>query len=168
MDVSTFSSRFNVRILTDDDVDAVYTLCTGNPLYYKHCPPAVTRASVLEDMAALPPGKTMADKYYVGYFEGDTLVAVMDFIHDSPKPGIAFIGFFMTDASTQGHGLGTAIIEELTVRLTGMGYNSIRLGWVKGNPQSEHFWRKNGFQPILTTRNNGPYEVVIAEKHLRT
>lgn len=166
MDVSIFSSRFAVRVLTEADVDAVFALCVGNPLYYRHCSPAVTRASILEDMEALPPGKTKEDKYYVGYFDGDKLIAVMDFIHGTPKPDIAFIGFFMTDASTQGHGLGTAVIAELTACLTGLGYESIRLGWINGNPQSEHFWRKNGFQPILTTRNNGPYEVVIAEKKL--
>lgn len=166
MDVSIFSSRFTVRPLTEADVEAVFQLCVRNPLYYQHCPPAVTREGVLEDMRALPPGKTMADKYYVGYFEGDALVAVMDFIHGYPEPSIAFIGFFMTDHSTQGKGLGTAIIKELTARLTKLGYGSMRLGWIKGNPQAEHFWRKNGFQPILTTKNNGPYEVVFAEKKL--
>ncbi|MDO5399930.1 MAG: GNAT family N-acetyltransferase [Eubacteriales bacterium] len=166
MDVSAFSSRFTVRLLSDHDVEAVYALCAGNPLFYRHCPPAVTRASILEDMQALPPGKTMADKFYVGYFAGDTLVAVMDLIRDSPNPGIAFLGFFMTDRSTQGQGLGSALIGELTACLAGLGYRSIRLGWVKGNPQSEHFWLKNGFQPLLTTKNNGPYEVVIGEKRL--
>lgn len=167
MDVSIFSARFTVRPLTPEDVETVYKLCAGNPLYYQHCPPAVTRVTILEDMAALPPGKTMEDKYYIGYFEAENLVAVMDFIDHYPKPSIAFIGFFMTDASTQGKGQGSAIIDELTSRLTALGYDSIRLGWVKTNPQAEHFWRKNGFVPILTTKNNGPYEVVVAEKKLR-
>lgn len=166
MDVSAFSNRFAVRPLTEADVEAVFALCTGNPLFYQHCPPAVSRASILEDMEALPPGKTKEDKYYVGYFDGEKLVAVIDFIHGTPKPDIAFLGFFMTDASTQGQGLGSSIIGELAARLRELGYDSIRLGWVNGNPQSEHFWRKNGFVPILTTRNNGPYEVVIAEKRL--
>lgn len=166
MDVSNFSSRFTVRPLTEADVDAVCALCAGNPLYYQFCPPPVTRETVLGDMEALPPGKTKEDKYYVGFFDRDRLVAVMDFIHGTPKSDIAFIGFFMTDASTQGQGLGTAIIDELTVCLAERKYASIRLGWIRGNPQSEHFWRKNGFVPILTTKNNGPYEVVIAEKKL--
>lgn len=166
MDVSIFSDRFAVRPLTEADVEIVFALCAGNPLFYQHCPPTVTRASILEDMKALPPGKTLDDKYYVGYFDGDKLIAVLDLIHGTPKPSIAFIGFFMTDASTQGQGFGTAIITELTACLTALGYDSIRLGWIRGNPQSEHFWRKNGFSPILTTKNNGPYEVVIAEKQL--
>lgn len=166
MDVSSFSSTFTVRPLTAADVDRVYALCAGNPLYYHWCPPAVTRAGILEDLQALPPGKTLADKYYVGYFRGETLIAVMDFIHGYPEPNIAFIGFFMTDASTQGKGLGSAIIGALSRYLTGQGYASIRLGWVRGNPQAEHFWRKNGFVPIGASRYNPAYQVVVAEKIL--
>ena len=37
----------------------------------------------------------MEDKYYLGFFAGDELVAVMDLILNYPKADIAFIGFFM-------------------------------------------------------------------------
>ena len=29
-----------------------------------------------------------------------------------------------------------------------MGFRTIRLAWVKGNPQAEHFWIKNGFESL--------------------
>ena len=27
--------------------------------------------------------------------------------------------------------------------MSGIGIKEVRLGWVKGNPQVEHFWKKN-------------------------
>ena len=76
-------------------------LCRQNDLYYQYCPPFVTEDSIRKDMAALPPGKTANDKYYVGYFDEHRLVAVMGFIMGYPDKGTSFIGFFMTDASIQ-------------------------------------------------------------------
>jgi len=43
---------------------------------------------------------------------------------------------------------------------------SIRLAWVKGNPQSEHFWMKNGFLPIKETSSTAAEKVILAEKKL--
>ena len=39
-----------------------------------------TAQSIVDDMNALPPRTTYDDKYYIGYFEGEKLVAVMDLI----------------------------------------------------------------------------------------
>ena len=52
----------------------------GNPLYFQYCPPMATHKSILDDMKALPPRTTYDDKYYMGFYEGDSLVAVMDLI----------------------------------------------------------------------------------------
>ena len=166
MDVSQFSETYRVRRLTETDIPAIFALCRNNPLYYEYCPPFVTEDSIREDMAALPPRKTLADKYYVGYFEGETLVAVMDFISGFPKPEVAFIGFFMAEKAKQGAGLGTKIITELFAFLRKSGFQSVRLGWVKGNPQSEHFWKKNGFLETGAQDNSNPYTIIIAEKVL--
>ena len=40
----------------------------------------MTEQSILDDMIALPPNKEMYDKYYVGYYRGEELIAVLDFI----------------------------------------------------------------------------------------
>lgn len=57
MNIQDFSSRYQVRLLTEQDVEDIFALCSGNPLYYRHCPPFVTRDSVRQDMKALPPHK---------------------------------------------------------------------------------------------------------------
>ena len=108
----------------------------------------MTRESILQDMTALPPEKSEEDKFYLGFFAGDELAAVMDLILDYPKPGIAFIGFFMMNAQKQGRGIGSQIVDEVTAHLKACGFNEVRLGVDKGNPQSRAFWTKNGFSPI--------------------
>ncbi|MDD3796524.1 MAG: GNAT family N-acetyltransferase [Lachnospiraceae bacterium] len=166
MNIEAFSDRYKVRLLTEADAGAVFELCKNNTIYYKYCPPFVTVQSVLADMKALPPRKTAEDKYYIGFYEEKKLTAVMDFIDDYPEPKIAFIGFFMTDVSVQNKGLGTEIISCLCDYLTALSYSAVRLCWVKGNPQAEHFWMKNYFVPVSETKSSAADRVIMAERRL--
>lgn len=167
MRIELFSEKYMVQELSDKNVDEIYELCSNNNLYYEYCPPFVTRQGILDDMRGFPPGKTVEDKYYVGFYQQEKLIAVMDFIDGFPQKEIAYIGFFMTDASIQNRGLGTEIIEFLCKHLVDLSYKSIRLAWVKGNPQSEHFWLKNYFRPIKETKSNVSNEVILAERILK-
>ena len=141
----SLSSVFHVRKLKETDMDDIYGLCCKNEVFYQYHPPFVTRESILEDMEALPPRKTYADKFYVGFYRESELVAVMDLILDYPRPGTAFIGFFMMNMDLQGRGIGTSVIQQNLSCFKGLGYKSVQLGIDKGNPQSEAFWTKCGF-----------------------
>ena len=109
----------------------------------------------------------MAQKYYVGFFAAGTLVAVMDLVDGYPDADTAFIGFFMMNKSLQGRGVGTALVSEVLAYLTVLGFAAVRLGIDKGNPQSTHFWLKNGFA-VLDEKpqpDGGCY--LVAEKVLQ-
>lgn len=93
MDISLLSGRYIVRELKESDVANVYELCRRNTLYYQYCPPFVSEQSIIDDIHALPPSKDICDKYYLGYYDGQKLIAVMDLIMDYPDESIAFIGF---------------------------------------------------------------------------
>ncbi len=166
MDIQNFSAQFSVRKLTDSDVPQIYELCKNNPLYYEHCPPFVSVESIRKDMSALPPHKTMEDKFYVGYFDGNKLIAVLDLIREFPDKATAFIGFFMMDIAMQHKGIGTKIIDDLCLYLQQQGYSHIRLSWVYGNPQAEHFWHKNGFTETGVTSQTENYTMIFAQRDL--
>ncbi len=166
MNISELSKKYTVRRLGEEDVPQIVALCSGNPLYYKHCPPFVTEESVREDMCALPPKKTPDDKYFVGYFSGGRLIALLDLITEYPDDETAFIGLFMTDSSAQHKGVGSAIISELCVCMGKNGFKHVRLGWVKGNPQSEGFWHKNGFAETGVVSEQELYTVIVAQREL--
>ena len=164
--IEQLSKQYNVRRVTDADVAAVYALCKENPLYYQYCPPFVTEDSVRADMAALPPHKTVEDKYYLGFFKNETLVAVMDLILGFPNEKTVFIGFFMMNRQFQGRGTGTELIEGVYEYLKEYGFSFVRLCFAKGNPQSEHFWIKNGFERTGVEAQNEGYVAVVLEKEL--
>lgn len=165
-EIEKFSSQYIVRTLTPEDVEAIYGLSAGNPLFFEHCPPFVTRQSILEDMAALPPGKTYDDKFYVGFFDKGQLVAILDLILGYPEADTAFIGLFMVDRARQGGGLGSAIISQFASYLKTLGFARLRLAYAKGNPQSEAFWRKNGFQKTGEESRRETYTAVSMERRL--
>lgn len=161
-----FSKKYFVRKLQKEDVRQIYELCSKNSLYYQYCPPFVSYESIEEDMTALPPGVTVENKYYVGYFDGDKLLAILDLIDGYPRKDIAFIGFFMCDVSIQKTGMGTDIMTALLEYLRERGYRSVQLAWVKGNPQAEHFWIKNGFVMVKETTNSVADCAILAERNL--
>lgn len=166
MDIQNCSTKFSVRKLTDSDVLQVYELCKNNPIYYQHCLPFVSKESIRKDMAALPPHKTMEDKFYVGYFNGNKLITVLDLIRGFPDKDTVFIGFFMMDIAMQHKGVGTKIIDDLCLYLQQQGYSHIRLSWVMGNPQAEHFWHKNGFIETGVTSQTENYTMIFAQRDL--
>lgn len=166
MDVQAFSKRYIVRCLNETDVSYVFRLCQGNPQYYQHCPPFVTEESIMQAMQALPPRKTIDDKYYVGFFEGSALIAVMDYIHQCPDEQTGFIGFFMLEPSIQGEGIGSLIIEEFCAFLAQENMCAVRLGWIHGNRQAEHFWHKNHFKETGETYDTERYTIILGERTL--
>ena len=166
MNIQALSKVYKVSIIKESDVPAVYELCLGNPQYYEYCPPAVSMESIRADMQALPPGKTEKDKYYMGFWSGEKLVAVMDLILQYPDKKTAFIGFFMMDTSMQGKGIGSDIIEGVC-RYLAKKFSYVRLGYVKGNMQSEHFWIKNKFNPTGIVTQTKDYEIFVMQRALQ-
>lgn len=145
MDITELSETYEVRKLKEADIDMIYELSVENPMFYEYCPPYVTKESILNDMKALPPKKSFEDKYYIGFFREGELLAVMDLILRYPNKETAFIGLFMMRKESQGKGIGSAIIGECLNFLKVQGFCSVQLCFAKGNPQSEAFWKKNGF-----------------------
>lgn len=145
MEIEKISIKYKVRKLDYNDVDMIYELCSHNELFYEYHPPFVSKESILEDMSALPPNKEDKDKFYIGFFDGEALIAIMDLILAYPDVKTAFIGLFMTDTSFQGKGIGSSIIEECLAYLKDLGYQKCKLAVDQGNPQSEAFWTKNKF-----------------------
>ena len=148
MDIRLLSQKYAVRRLDQNDVDLVYDMSCKNEIFYQYHPPFVTKQSIVEDMQALPPNKNYEDKYYIGFFENNTLVANMDLILGYPTEEIAFIGLLMTNVLYQNRGIGSGIVRDVCAYLRQLGYKKVRIGVDKENPQSNSFWYKNGFRII--------------------
>ena len=165
IDIDRLSNTFTVRRMGDPDVEEILHLCQGNTLFYQYCQASLTREQILNDLHITPPDTDISRKYYVGFYQDDDLVAVMDLIDGYPEDDIAFIGFFMMDASFQGKGIGSMIIGDVAGYQKESGTRAIRLGIDKDNPQSNSFWKKNGFNVIQEADRDG-WIILIAERIL--
>ncbi len=166
MDINEFSTKYMVKTLNDSDIDNILELYLSNPKYYTYCPTPASKESVIEDMTGIPPNKTMADKFYVGYFENDRLVAVLDLLLGYPEDNVIFLGFFMLHKDFQGKGIGVEIIQEVIHYIKELGFTKIRLAIIKGNVPAEKFWLRNNFELTNTERDMEDYTAVFMEHYL--
>ncbi len=163
IDITKLSSRYLVRNLDTSDIDDIVELCRQNKEFYKHTEARPTGENIRDDMQTTPPGIDLSSKYYFGFFDNQELIAVMDLVDGYPETDIAYIGFFMMNLKHQGKQIGSAIISEVIDYLRSIGKTSVRLAIDKGNPQSTHFWMKNGFEIISEADVNG-WTKLVAEK----
>lgn len=105
MNFESIFTPYKARKLTEADIPGILNLYSENTEYFKHCPPNPNSKTVKEDLAALPPAKEAADKYFIGIFDGDSLIAVLDLIDRYPDNRTAFIGLFMVLKSLQRKGI---------------------------------------------------------------
>lgn len=165
--IRSISEQYEVCLLNENHLREILSLCKGNPLYYFHTKKEVTLEEIKNDLKALPPGKESKDKFFVGFYLENQLVAVMDLISGYPDEATAYIGFFMMNQSFQGKGTGTQIVEQVCAFLKKQGFAHVRLGYVKGNPQSRQFWIKNRFLPVgRETEMEEGYTAVAMQREL--
>ena len=147
LSVEQLAARYEARFFTEADLPQLQTLCLGNPLYYAHLGEEVTLDSLRGELTVLPKGKELCDKYFFGLYDGGALIAAIDLIDGYPEADVAYLGWLILSSERQGRGEGTAIVQELTDFLRKQGFRALRLACVVGNPQSAHFWEKNGLVP---------------------
>ena len=164
-DISTLTRRYVVRTLTDADADAMAALAASNPQFYRYYSGRPTREAMRKDLHLLPPDIDPAQKHYVGFYEGGTLVALLDLIDGYPDADTAYLGFYILEKGFQGRGVGTALYREIEAALRLAGKRRVRLAINKGNPQSTRFWAKQGFAVLKeVVRDDGAF--LVAEKTL--
>lgn len=166
LDIKCFSKYYVVRKMTEEDAQLIYNMTSKNLQYYEYCGRKNVLEDIYNDLKITPPEVELKDKYYVGFFQEDELIAVMDLIDGFPDETTAYIGFFMMNIKYQGKGLGTKLITELFDYLRDMGFERVRLGYEKDNPQSSHFWKKQKFCMIKEVSQDEGI-IVVAEHCLK-
>lgn len=164
--IQDLSSLYRIKKLTPKDVPAVLELARTNPYYYECVPPAITAEAIKKDMKVLPPKTTMKDKFYVGFFKGNELVAVLDLIFNYPNSNSIFIGFFMMHKKYQRHGIGSQIVQEILAHIP-TPYTEAHLGVASKNEISKKFWQKNGFNFTGKEYQQPHYTVQIMNRKLK-
>lgn len=160
-----FFPEYTVEVLSDNDIPTLYAFCRENRKYYEYMKSEPTVESLMEDLKATPPGISLSDKHFVGFYKAGTLVAILDLIAGYPSADTAFIGWFMIGSSLHGTGIGSQIISELIRLLRNKGFSHVRLGCIKDNVEGLGFWRKHGFLPCGENESES-YTIVIMQLEL--
>ena len=163
--VEALTQNYQVRNMTEH-LEALSALYAENPQYFAALGQEVPTENLWEDLVAVPGGMSCLSKAFLGFWDGDKLVAVLELVFDYPEYNFAYVGLFMMSASRQGTGEGSRIMEEVFRWLKNDGYTWVELAYTYGNEQSEHFWKKNGFVGTGDIHQQGDYYVVGMHREL--
>ena len=166
LDIEQASADYSVRLLTETDISELYRLCVSNPRYYGYMKCDPDPETLKGELTALPPGRTLEDKYFAGIYEDGRMVAILDLITGYPNPETAFIGWFMVDGALQGQGIGRGFMGELCAYLKVRGVKEIRLGCIEENAEGRRFWERNGFIYTGNRYSTENYTVLVLQKSL--
>ena len=166
LDIERASAHYTMCLLTEKVLPDLYLLCVSNPRYYSYMKCEPDQEVLKGELTALPPGKSLEDKYFAGIYEGDRMVAILDLITGYPNPKTAFIGWFMVDGALQGNGIGRGFIAELCAYLKNSGFDQIRLGCIEDNAEGRRFWERNGFCYTGNQYSTEHYTVLVLQKSL--
>ena len=131
--------------LKEKDIENIYNLCKNNKTYYKYYKQEPTFENIKEIFTALPPNITMKDKYFLGIYENNKLIGILDLITNFPAKNSVYIGLFMLDINVQNKGIGSVIINKICIFLKKRRFNNIELAYIEDNIQAKNFWLKNNF-----------------------
>jgi GNAT superfamily N-acetyltransferase len=134
------------RLGSSDEADLqdLHQRCTD---YYELIEGGPTRpTSAREDLAELPPGKELTDKFYFGVYDSDRkLVAALELARDLPSPGEWWLALLLLDPQARGWGLGARLLHAARQWVSRQGGSAISLAVLEQNTRAERFWRKHGF-----------------------
>lgn len=166
LNVETLADEYRIISLGESDVPELYQLCISNPQYYTYlkCEPKLD--SLKGELTALPPGKNLDDKYFIGFYEGERMIAILDLITGYPDEKTAFIGWFMVDGALHGQGIGTNLVGRLYDWLRERGFLAVRLGCIVENAEGRRFWEKQGFAYTGKQWTTEQYTVLVMEREL--
>ena len=152
LDIEALSTSHQVRRITQADISDVYALCKSNQKYYEYTNDAPTVESLTEIISRIPEGAGTNDKYFVGFYDNDHLISVLDLITGYPEKNDAFIGWFMVDGHQQRQGIGSQIFADIRAAMAGQGYDYLSLSCEKENTEAIAFWQAQGFK--ATSKDN--------------
>lgn len=152
--------------ISDIDLDSIHQICSSNPDYYRHMNEDLSKDKLENLLTALPPGADLKNKRNIGFTLDKELMGYLEMVESYPDNETVLIGFFVLDASLQGKGIGSLIINNIANKLLEKGFKSIILSCASTNVASLGFWTKNGFFKAEDNEVYDDIELVIMEKSL--
>ena len=160
LNINVLGIGYDVRRLTEADISDVFALAKGNRKFYRALGIKPSRARLTEIISDVPHGAVPNNKYFIGFYDQDDLVAVLDLITGYPQANEAFIGWFMVDADLQHQGVGSQIFADVRAAMQAQGYNRFEVACPEASEPGMAFWASQGFELTGQRDDSGDYPVV--------
>ena len=139
---------YRVARLTIEDapgVQSLYERCSDYHLAHEGTPTRPTAGE--EELASLPPGRSMEDKFSFGIYAPDgELLGYIELFRNYPALTEWWIGLLMVDPKMRGRGFGTRVFRAATGWAFTNGARAIQLAVLEGDHAARRFWMRNGFE----------------------
>jgi len=150
-------------------LQGLYERCTD---YHEMHEGFATRPSAAADeLAMLPPGRTLEDKFSMGIYEpGGPLIGYLDIVRHYPATNEWWIGLLMLDPEARAKGLGARLFRATWNWVLSQDGKAIYLAVLEENIRAERFWRRQGFEEVRrqahTSETGNKISQVIVMKYL--
>ena len=127
------------------DVQSLYERCSDYHLAHEGTPTRPTAGE--EELASLPPGRSMEDKFPFGIYapEGE-LLGYIELFRDYPAESEWWIGLLMLDPKMRRRGFGTQVFRAAAGWAFTNGARGIQLAALESDPAAQRFWIRQGFE----------------------
>lgn len=139
-------TEYRIVPINEINIEEVFMLMRTNTYFYSRTQlHELTLEECIDDIASFPPNINLQQKFYVGIYLGDCLIALLDFIEGFPSDNIVYIGFFMLNIDMHGKGAGKYLIETFIQSAKINEFEEIKLACYEANEIGYLFWTKMGF-----------------------
>lgn len=148
-----FLLPFTVKPLTQADVSAILAFQAEHPEYHRHYQvEPVTKADILADLQALPARALPEQKFYLGFYQGDELVVLVDLVLDHPQANCAWLGLIMTNAAKLRQGYATKVLTAVKQALKREGYTELLTSTALSDETAQAFLTAQNFSQGVVTK----------------
>jgi len=144
-------SGATVRALTHADDELIYRFQAAHPAHFDFFQDhPVTRREAIQDVDDVPLNATSDQKAYLGVFEDDQLVLIVDLIIDYPLPSLVWLGLWMPAKDLSDQRLGE-LYQSLVKTLRAADAVQLQLSVFMGDRTMPKFWQAQGLAAVQTT-----------------
>lgn len=112
--ISIFSAPYLVQELTENDLSQMLELEKSQSTYLKlQGKQNLTIEEIKSDLTSIPLSVKSEQKWTLGFFKADKLVAMIDFLTDYPEVQSVWIGLLLVSKNEEQQGIATHLLKAL-------------------------------------------------------
>ncbi len=161
---------YQVRVLTHDDDEQIYALQRANQAFFSlFMDHHLTQTEAVADLDNVATQAKQEQKHYLGFFDGDALVASLDLTIDYPGPKIVWVGQYLTDEAVLTDVQKTDLLNQVLETLRQLAAQTVQLILPKRDKAGQKFYEGLKFEAVSETKAplaGSSVDVVVYQRQL--